>query len=78
MQLQAGCEIDLSAESPTPIIAMLRPRSGEAQWLISERYVFQPFVKATEYVDSFGNLCQRLITPAGPFPDATNPPNMMR
>jgi transglutaminase-like putative cysteine protease len=67
MQLQAGCEIDLSADSPTPIIAMLRPRSGDAQWLISERYDFQPFVKATEYVDSFGNLCQRLIAPAGAF-----------
>ena len=67
MQLQAGCEIDLIAERPTPIIAMLRPRSGDAQWLIGERYDFQPFVKATEYVDSFGNLCQRLTAPAGPF-----------
>jgi transglutaminase-like putative cysteine protease len=67
MRLQAGCEIDLSAERPTPLIAMLRPRSGEAQWLISERYDFEPFVKAVEYVDSFGNLCQRVTAPAGAF-----------
>jgi len=67
VQLRAGCEIDLSAESPTPLVVMLRPRSGDAQWLISERYDFQPFVKATEYVDSFGNLCQRLTAPAGRF-----------
>lgn len=67
MLLQAGCEIDLSAVAPTHLIAMLRPRSGVAQWLISERYDFEPFIKAVEYVDSFGNLCQRVTAPAGAF-----------
>jgi transglutaminase-like putative cysteine protease len=46
---------------------MLRPRSGEAQWIISEHYATEPFVKAVEYVDSFGNLCQRMTAPAGTF-----------
>jgi len=44
---------------------MLRPRSGDAQWLASERYRFSPIVRATEYVDDFGNLCQRFVAPAG-------------
>jgi len=48
-----------------PVVAMLRPRSGEAQWLASERYNFSPLVRATEYVDEFGNLCQRFVAPAG-------------
>lgn len=67
MRLQAGCEINLSAPAPVSLIAMLRPRSGTAQWIISEKYDFEPFVQAVEYVDSFGNLCQRLTTPAGAF-----------
>jgi transglutaminase-like putative cysteine protease len=67
MRLQAGCEIKLSAPAAVPLVAMLRPRSGSAQWIISERYDFEPFVPAVEYVDSFGNLCQRLTTPPGAF-----------
>jgi transglutaminase-like putative cysteine protease len=57
----------LSAASRAPLVAMLRPRSGQAQWILSERYDFDPFVKAVEYVDGFGNLCQRLAMPAGGF-----------
>jgi transglutaminase-like putative cysteine protease len=46
---------------------MLRPRSGGAQWVASETYELEPFIKATEYVDAFGNLCQRMIAPIGNF-----------
>jgi transglutaminase-like putative cysteine protease len=67
MRLKAGCELVLSAKEPVPLIAMLRPRSGEAQWIASETYEFEPFVKAVEYVDTFGNLCQRLVAPAKRF-----------
>lgn len=35
-----------------------------AQWLASESYQFDPPVRPTEYVDTYGNLCQRFeITP---------------
>ncbi|HKO50376.1 MAG TPA: transglutaminase family protein [Polyangiaceae bacterium] len=44
---------------------MLRPRSGPGQWIVDEKYDFEPFVGATEYVDCFGNLCQRLVAPVG-------------
>jgi transglutaminase-like putative cysteine protease len=44
---------------------MLRPVSGLAQWLSSETYVFDPWVPTTEYVDVFGNLCQRMTVPPG-------------
>ena len=67
MKLKAGCELVMSAPNPVPLVAMLRPRSGEAQWIISERYELDPFVRAVEYVDAFGNLCQRLTAPAGKF-----------
>jgi transglutaminase-like putative cysteine protease len=53
------------AGSDCPVVAMLRPRSGEAQWMVSERYELHPWVPTTEYVDAFGNLCQRLKIPQG-------------
>lgn len=45
--------------------AMLRPRSGPEQWVVAERYELAPRVPATEYVDGFGNLCQRFTLPRG-------------
>lgn len=44
---------------------MLRPRSGHAQWVVGERYEVAPWVPAREYVDAFGNLCQRFTLPEG-------------
>lgn len=65
IRLRAGCDLTLEAPAPAPLVAMLRPRSGDAQWIVSERYDFDPFVRAVEYVDVFGNLCQRLVAPKG-------------
>jgi transglutaminase-like putative cysteine protease len=65
MKLKAACTITLTAASSCPMIAMLRPRSGQTQWLISERYELQPAVPVSEFVDSYGNLCQRLTVPTG-------------
>ena len=65
MKLNVGCEITVRTPAPCPIVAMLRPRSGLAQWLSSETYIFDPWVPTTEYVDSYGNLCQRLVVPGG-------------
>lgn len=46
---------------------MLRPRSGDQQTVIEEQYLLSPTVNTDEFSDSFGNLCQRLIAPAGGF-----------
>ena len=63
MRLKAMCDIEVSAPQDCPTVAMLRPSSGLAQWLASEAYFFEPHVPSTEYVDSFGNLCQRFVVP---------------
>ena len=63
MRLKAGCEIALSSKAPAPFVAMLRPRSGRAQWVSRELFELTPRVPGAEYVDVFGNLCQRLIAP---------------
>ena len=65
MKLKANCTMTVKAATDCPVVAMLRPRSGLAQWMISERYELSPWVRTTEYVDSYGNLCQRLTIPQG-------------
>jgi transglutaminase-like putative cysteine protease len=67
MRLDAGCELVYTADAPTPLILMLRPRSGVGQWVFREDYLLEPSVPITEYTDSYGNLCQRLVAPPGKF-----------
>lgn len=67
MWLQTSCSLEFNAAVATPFIFMLRPRSGAQQWVAREQYVLSPSVTAVEFTDQFGNLCQRLVSPAGPF-----------
>jgi len=53
--------------APTPFILMLRLRSGAQQWVAREEYRLTPSVPVYEFTDNYGNLCQRLIAPPGPF-----------
>jgi len=65
MRLTASASITVHCEAECHTVAMLRPRSGEAQWVVAERYDLNPWVPATEYTDMFGNLCQRFTLPPG-------------
>ena len=67
MWLKTRCELAFTIESPTPFVFMLRPRSDKNQWVMEETYDVQPRIQVTEVMDSFGNLCQRLIAPEGDF-----------
>lgn len=67
MQLAAGCTLSFASQGSTPLILMLRPRSGAGQWVIREEYQITPSVMVTEFTDLYGNLCQRLVAPEGPF-----------
>lgn len=65
MRLEAICEVTVSVAEACPTVAMLRPASGAAQWLVSESYWFEPHLRSTEHVDGYGNLCQRFVVPPG-------------
>ncbi len=65
VKLHATCHMTLSADMDCAVVAMLRPRSGDSQWMVQERYELTPPVPTTEYVDDHGNLCQRLKMPQG-------------
>lgn len=65
MRLRARNRIAVHCDEDCPLVAMLRPRSGVQQWVVAERYDIAPWVPASEYVDCFGNLCQRYTLPKG-------------
>lgn len=67
MWLQASTRLEFDARVSTPFLLMLRPRSGWQQWVGREHYVLAPSVPVVEFTDAFGNLCQRLVAPAGRF-----------
>lgn len=67
MWLNASCFLEFHIPVPTPFLLMLRPRSGRQQWIAREQYMLSPSVAAVEFTDFFGNLCQRLVAPAGLF-----------
>ena len=67
MWLRTSCLLEFNASVATPFLLMLRPRSGWQQWVAREQYLLSPSVPAVEFTDPFGNLCQRLVAPAGPF-----------
>jgi transglutaminase-like putative cysteine protease len=65
MRLRARNRIEIHCDEDCPLAAILRPRSGDHQWVVAERYEIAPQVPASEYVDGFGNLCQRFTLPRG-------------
>lgn len=67
MWLNASCLLEFRISVPTPFLLMLRPRSGQQQWITREEYFLSPNIPAVEFTDLFGNLCQRLVAPAGYF-----------
>jgi transglutaminase-like putative cysteine protease len=66
MLIRVGYDIIFEHPAPTPIIAMLylhpsrRPSIHRGDYLLVE-----PLVQISNYVDSFGNRCGRLLAPAG-------------
>ena len=65
MLLDTRATITVECPHACPVVAMLRPRSGAAQWVVSEHYGIAPWIRPREYEDAFGNLCQRFTVPPG-------------
>jgi transglutaminase-like putative cysteine protease len=67
MWLRTICDLTFNISVPTPFVLMLRPRSGAQQWVAREEYRLIPSVLVLEFMDEYGNLCQRLVAPTGTF-----------
>jgi transglutaminase-like putative cysteine protease len=72
MWIHASCTLRFNVTVPTPMVLMLRPRSGPGQWVAREDYQLAPAVQVVEVTDGFGNLCQRLVAPTGDFTISTS------
>lgn len=67
MKLKIGCKLEYYANTVTPLIAMLRLRKDLWQYIASESYIIEPHIPLTEYIDFYGNYCQRIEVPVGNF-----------
>ena len=66
MRIRTGYEIAFDCHAPTPMILMLSVRPERFPDLITPQTLHvSPWIPVREYRDSFGNVCHRLIAPAG-------------
>jgi transglutaminase-like putative cysteine protease len=66
MQIRVGYEFVYSLPQPTPMIFTVSIHYSRASDIIvPDRLTTDPLVPVTVYRDSFGNLCSRIVAPAG-------------
>jgi len=66
MEIKVGFEIAHTAVQPTPMVIMLSIHPSRYSDIIgTESIVAEPNVPIGFYCDSFGNVCGRLVAPAG-------------
>ncbi len=67
MKLQVSCQLDYQVHENAALILMLRPQSGIKQEIVEGSLVITPQIPIVDYKDHYGNLCNRLLVPVGPF-----------
>src|SRR3954453_7866976 len=68
MRIRVGCEMAYQFGQATPMIVMLNVHASRVSDLEQPDYVITtPSVPLEGYRDSFGNWCNRLVAPSGPF-----------
>jgi transglutaminase-like putative cysteine protease len=66
IQIRIGYEIIYDFPQPTPMILMLNVHPSRSHDLLRPDVLkTDPYVPLSQYRDSFGNLCTRLVAPAG-------------
>jgi transglutaminase-like putative cysteine protease len=73
MKIRAGYDIAFTVSQPTPIILMLKVHPTRANDLLTpDDFVIVPNVTWRKYRDAFGNICTRIVAPAGSMAVRTN------
>ena len=68
MRIRVGCEMTYQFGQATPMIVMLNVHASRVSDLEQPDYaITTPSVPLEGYRDSFGNWCNRLVAPSGPF-----------
>src|SRR5262249_51181373 len=68
INIRAGYEIIYDSPRPAPKVFMLSVHPSRVPDLVTPDLMrFEPAVPSSQYVDGFGNVCTRVIAPAGPL-----------
>jgi transglutaminase-like putative cysteine protease len=66
MHIRVGYDLVYECPNPTPMMLMLSVRPERLPDLVTPQLMaIEPNVPAREYRDGFGNICTRLVAPAG-------------
>ena len=66
MKIEAGYDIAFACSQKMPMVLMLSVHPSRRHGLLTgHRMSFSPGVEARDYLDSFGNICTRLVAPSG-------------
>ncbi len=65
MKMRGKCVFAYQVYNPTPVSMMLRPRRQGGQAIYKENFDINPSAHFTEFIDSYGNSCQRATLPPG-------------
>jgi transglutaminase-like putative cysteine protease len=66
MHIRAGYEISYDCAQPTPMLLMLNPHPSRGKDLRTPAEIrFDPVISASNFEDHFGNICTRIVAPAG-------------
>jgi transglutaminase-like putative cysteine protease len=66
VKIRAGYDIAFQCPQATPMVLMLTVHPSRQGDLLSDHALrFSPGVNSRDYLDNFGNICTRLVAPAG-------------
>ena len=68
-QVRIGCDFVYDAQVDTPTVFQVTPLGVDGVDIQGEKWSFAPTQDSHEYRDIYGNRCQRIILPTGPFAD---------
>ena len=67
MKIRAGFDLTYECAQPTPMLLALDLHPSRRADLLSDDVLhFDPAIEAHPYLDGFGNVCRRIMAPAGP------------
>ena len=67
LSVRVGCDFQFTALGPTHAVFQIEPIRTDRAAVLNEWWSISPELRRQGYEDSFGNICQRVTMPAGPF-----------
>jgi transglutaminase-like putative cysteine protease len=64
-QVRVGCEFRYFAEIPTPAVFQVQPSGAPPATVLRQSWDGPTEIARHDYIDMYGNICQRLTLPAG-------------